>query len=46
MRLTLWIVLFLGGCSSSAVRCDAHLTPINVPSSAPAPAGQPTRTAP
>jgi hypothetical protein len=31
MRFILLCLLFVGGCSNSAVRCDAHLRPINSP---------------
>ena len=31
MRLLILCLLFLNGCSSPAVRCDAHLRPINAP---------------
>jgi hypothetical protein len=30
-RLILLLAVFLGACSSTAVRCDAHLQPINAP---------------
>ena len=33
---TLLLVALFAGCSTQAVRCDGHLTPINVPRSAPA----------
>jgi hypothetical protein len=29
MRLSVCLILLLCGCSSHAVRCDAHLQPIN-----------------
>jgi hypothetical protein len=31
MRILILCVLWLGGCSSTAVRCDAHLQAINAP---------------
>jgi hypothetical protein len=31
MRLIVCSILLLCGCSTSAVRCDAHLQPINRP---------------
>jgi hypothetical protein len=31
MRTLILCVLWLGGCSSTAVRCDAHLQAINAP---------------
>jgi hypothetical protein len=34
MRLILWFALCVSGCTSPAVRCDAHLVPINAPGAA------------
>jgi hypothetical protein len=31
MRLIICLIPLLCGCSNSAVRCDAHLQPINPP---------------
>lgn len=31
MRLAILCLLILNGCASPAVRCDAHLRPINAP---------------
>jgi hypothetical protein len=31
MKLTLAAILLLSGCATQAVRCDAHLVPINPP---------------
>jgi hypothetical protein len=31
MRILILCILWLGGCSSTAVRCDAHLQAINAP---------------
>jgi hypothetical protein len=31
MRSLILCLLWLSGCSSTAVRCDAHLRPINAP---------------
>jgi hypothetical protein len=31
MRVLILSLLWLNGCSSAAVRCDAHLRPINAP---------------
>jgi hypothetical protein len=31
MRILILCALCLGGCSSTAVRCDAHLQAINAP---------------
>jgi hypothetical protein len=31
MRILILSLLWLGGCSSNAVRCDAHLQAINAP---------------
>jgi hypothetical protein len=31
MRILVLSLLWLGGCSSNAVRCDAHLQAINAP---------------
>jgi hypothetical protein len=31
MRVMMCLLLFLGACSTPAVRCDKHLEPINVP---------------
>jgi hypothetical protein len=31
MRIMLYLMLALGGCSAAKVRCDAHLQPINAP---------------
>ena len=40
MRLTLCLLIFLGGCSTSAIRCDAHLLPINLPAPVIAPGSE------
>jgi hypothetical protein len=39
MRVVLWVTLAacLTGCSSPAVRCDGHLSPINTPAKVSAP---------
>lgn len=37
--VALWVAAVLSGCSSEAVRCDRHLTPINVPRSSAAEPG-------
>lgn len=34
-RLCLLLVALLQGCTPSAVRCDAHLLPINAPAPKP-----------
>ena len=31
MRVLICLMSLLGGCSTPAVRCDAHLQPINAP---------------
>jgi hypothetical protein len=41
MRTLILCVLWLGGCSSTAVRCDTHLQAINAPA-AKAAEGTPT----
>jgi hypothetical protein len=36
MRLIVFLLSLLCGCSSPMVRCDAHLKPINPPAAGPA----------
>jgi hypothetical protein len=36
IRLILLLAVFLAGCTSTAVRCDTHLQPINPPKPAAA----------
>jgi hypothetical protein len=36
MRLLVFLISLLCGCSTPAVRCDTHLKPINTPAARPA----------
>jgi hypothetical protein len=36
-RFIVCFILLLQGCASHALRCDAHLQPINAPAAKPAP---------
>jgi hypothetical protein len=36
MRLIIFLIPLLCGCSTPTVRCDAHLKPINLPAAGPA----------
>ena len=36
MRLIVFLISLLCGCSAPMVRCDAHLKPINLPTPVPA----------
>jgi hypothetical protein len=36
MRLIVFLISLLCGCSAPMVRCDAHLKPINLPAAGPA----------
>jgi hypothetical protein len=40
-RFILCLTVFLHACASHAVRCDAHLQPINAPADKSAAAGKP-----
>jgi hypothetical protein len=39
MRLIVFLISLLCGCSTPTVRCDAHLKPINLPAAGPAAGG-------
>ncbi len=41
MRLIVCLIPLLCGCSAPAVRCDAHLVPINSPAASPVPEASP-----
>ena len=45
MRLIVFLLSLLCGCSSPMVRCDAHLKPINPPAAGPAAAAATAATA-